>query len=143
MWEGAHASAGVSSVLHSVPLAHLRCGFPDVMPSSCMAKRMRRCTGFKPSRTSGSARPTMTDMAYCRAGKQHCTTGMHNPSKITPSSSTESSRLTARYDFSASSRSSVSTTRWLFGSMATALAATDETRRRCAAASRTGAHSNT
>ena len=31
-----------------------------VFPSSCMAKRQRLWTGFKPSRTSGSARPTMT-----------------------------------------------------------------------------------
>ena len=59
----------IASLLLSPICAHLRCGFPDVMPSSCMAKRMRRCTGFRPSRTSGSARPTMTDMAYCRAGK--------------------------------------------------------------------------
>lgn len=29
-----------------------------------MAKSKRRCTGFKPSRTSGIARPRMTDMAY-------------------------------------------------------------------------------
>ena len=35
-----------------------------VRPSSYMAYRMRRWTGFKPSRTSGSARPTMTDIAY-------------------------------------------------------------------------------
>ena len=33
------------------------------MPMSYIAYRMRRCTGFKPSRTSGSARDTMTDMA--------------------------------------------------------------------------------
>jgi hypothetical protein len=48
------------------PIAHLLCD----MPSSCMANRMRLCTGFKPSRTSGSARPTMTDMAYCTAHKR-------------------------------------------------------------------------
>lgn len=34
-------------------------------PSSCMAYKMRRCTGLRPSRTSGRARPTITDMAYC------------------------------------------------------------------------------
>ena len=34
-------------------------------PSSCMANKMRRCTGFNPSRTSGNALPTMTDIAYC------------------------------------------------------------------------------
>ena len=33
-----------------------------------MANRMRRCTGFRPSRTSGSARPTMTDIALLRGG---------------------------------------------------------------------------
>ena len=38
-------------------------------PSSCMAYRMRRCTGFRPSRTSGSARPTITLMAYWAAGR--------------------------------------------------------------------------
>ena len=32
-------------------------------PASRMAKRMRRCTGFRPSRTSGSARATITLMA--------------------------------------------------------------------------------
>ena len=32
-------------------------------PSSCIPKRMRRCTGFSPSRASGSARETMTDIA--------------------------------------------------------------------------------
>ena len=32
-------------------------------PSSFMANRMRRCTGFRPSRTSGSARETITLMA--------------------------------------------------------------------------------
>ena len=33
---------------------------------SCMVYKIRRCTGFKPSRTSGSARATMTDIEYCR-----------------------------------------------------------------------------
>ena len=33
------------------------------MPISCMAYRMRRWTGFRPSRASGRARATMTDMA--------------------------------------------------------------------------------
>ena len=32
-------------------------------PSSCIPKSMRRCTGLRPSRTSGSARETMTDIA--------------------------------------------------------------------------------
>jgi hypothetical protein len=30
---------------------------------SCIANRQRRCTGFKPSRASGSARPTITLIA--------------------------------------------------------------------------------
>ena len=34
------------------------------IPRSSMAYRMRRCTGFNPSRTSGSARATMTLIAY-------------------------------------------------------------------------------
>ena len=33
------------------------------MPDSCMPKRIRRCTGLSPSRTSGSARDTMTLIA--------------------------------------------------------------------------------
>jgi len=32
-------------------------------PISCIMYRIRRCTGFKPSRTSGRARPTITLMA--------------------------------------------------------------------------------
>ena len=32
-------------------------------PPSYIAYRTRVCTGFRPSRTSGSARPTMTDIA--------------------------------------------------------------------------------
>ncbi len=36
---------------------------PARIPMSYMAYRMRRCTGFSPSRASGSARATMTDMA--------------------------------------------------------------------------------
>ena len=31
--------------------------------ASCIANRTRRCTGFRPSRTSGSARPTITLIA--------------------------------------------------------------------------------
>ena len=41
-------------------------GFLESRPSSCMPKRMRRCTGLRPSRTSGRARPTMTLIAYAR-----------------------------------------------------------------------------
>jgi len=33
------------------------------MPMSYIAYKMRRCTGFSPSRMSGNARDTMTDMA--------------------------------------------------------------------------------
>ena len=31
--------------------------------SSCIANRTRRCTGFRPSRASGNARPTITLIA--------------------------------------------------------------------------------
>jgi hypothetical protein len=37
--------------------------FQSLFDSSCMANSTRRCTGFRPSRTSGSARPTITLMA--------------------------------------------------------------------------------
>jgi len=40
-----------------------RCEELLVTPASCIAKRMRRWTGLSPSRTSGSARPAMTDIA--------------------------------------------------------------------------------
>ncbi|MEZ4586970.1 MAG: hypothetical protein R2909_11255 [Gemmatimonadales bacterium] len=35
-------------------------GRPGTRPSSFIAFRIRRCTGFKPSRTSGKARETIT-----------------------------------------------------------------------------------
>jgi len=37
-----------------------------VRPDSFIAYRMRRCTGLSPSRTSGSARETMTLIEYSR-----------------------------------------------------------------------------
>ena len=37
-------------------------GCEGSLPLSCMAYRMRRCTGLRPSRTSGSARAVMTDI---------------------------------------------------------------------------------
>jgi len=40
-----------------------RCEDREETPISCIAYRMRRCTGFRPSRTSGSARPAMTLIA--------------------------------------------------------------------------------
>ena len=42
-------------------------GFEGTKPRSFIAYRIRRCTGLRPSCTSGSARPTITDMAYCTA----------------------------------------------------------------------------
>ena len=48
----------------STPQQHLW-GLSWVNPRSCMAYKMRRCTGLSPSRASGRARPTMTDIAYC------------------------------------------------------------------------------
>ena len=41
-------------------VAHFLYGRPGTSPSSFIANRIRRCTGFKPSRTSGNARDTMT-----------------------------------------------------------------------------------
>ena len=35
----------------------------SVVVNSLIANNTRRCTGFKPSRTSGNARPTITLMA--------------------------------------------------------------------------------
>jgi hypothetical protein len=43
--------------------AHFWKRAPGVIPWSYIEYRMRRCTGFNPSRTSGRARETMTDMA--------------------------------------------------------------------------------
>ena len=42
--------------------AHFMCLRLCSTPMSCIAYRMRRCTGLRPSRTSGKARPMMTDM---------------------------------------------------------------------------------
>src|SRR3954452_22687586 len=46
--------------------AHFAYGRAGPRPMSDMPYSVRRWTGFSPSRTSGSARPTMTDMAYSR-----------------------------------------------------------------------------
>ena len=43
--------------------AHFAVAPPGLRFMSRIATRMRRCEGFKPSRTSGSARLTMTLMA--------------------------------------------------------------------------------
>ena len=47
-------------------LAHFVCGRSGRSPWSNIEYRMRRWTGFRPSRTSGSARETMTDIEYSR-----------------------------------------------------------------------------
>src|SRR5580698_6016785 len=47
-------------------LAHLLCGRSGRRPRSNIEYRIRRCTGLSPSRTSGRARETMTDMEYSR-----------------------------------------------------------------------------
>src|SRR4029077_14327643 len=47
-------------------LAHLVYFLLYCRPISCMVYSTRRCTGLSPSRTSGSARPTITDMEYSR-----------------------------------------------------------------------------
>ena len=46
--------------------AHFRCGRSGRSPMPDMANRMRRCTGLRPSRTSGIARAVMTDNEYAR-----------------------------------------------------------------------------
>ena len=56
-------AGGTCPCTSPVILAHLRVGRLGARPISCMPNRMRRCTGFSPSRTSGSARPTITLMA--------------------------------------------------------------------------------
>ena len=43
--------------------ADLRYCLSAVLPVWCIAYSTRRCTGLRPSRTSGSARPTMTLIA--------------------------------------------------------------------------------
>ena len=43
-------------------VADFLCGLLKVRPSSCMANMICLWTGFNPSRTSGSALLTMTDM---------------------------------------------------------------------------------
>ena len=43
--------------------ADFRRGRSGVRLPSSIENRIRRCTGFRPSRTSGRARDTMTDMA--------------------------------------------------------------------------------
>ena len=43
--------------------AHFTCGWSGRKPCSSMSQMIRRCTGLRPSRTSGRARDTMTDMA--------------------------------------------------------------------------------
>src|ERR1700722_828818 len=47
-------------------LAHLLWGRSGRRPRSNIEYRIRRCTGLSPSRTSGRARETMTDMEYSR-----------------------------------------------------------------------------
>ena len=42
---------------------HLKYPRSGRKPPSYIAYRMRVCTGLSPSRTSGSARPTITDIA--------------------------------------------------------------------------------
>ena len=46
-----------------VILAHFLYGLSACRPISFIPNRIRRCTGFSPSRTSGRARETMTDIA--------------------------------------------------------------------------------
>ena len=61
---GLFVNAGPNA-LHAEPTAaaDLRRGFPGTSPSSIIANRIRRWTGFRPSRASGRARETITDIA--------------------------------------------------------------------------------
>jgi len=60
---GGHAAAGWTSYAPLSAVAAFLYGRPGTRPISCMPKRTRRFDGFRPSRTSGSARPMMTDIA--------------------------------------------------------------------------------
>ena len=52
-------------------MAHLRCWAPGERLRSFIATRMRRCEGLSPSRTSGSARETITLIAVVDVGALH------------------------------------------------------------------------
>jgi len=72
MHKNAHVHTSICAHAHTLSL-------PPWHVEVNTTHRMRRWTGFRPSRTSGKARPTITLMAYCRqgpVGRQvvHCTT---------------------------------------------------------------------
>src|ERR1039458_1879594 len=67
--------------------AHFTCGRSGRNPWSNIEYRIRRCTGFRPSRTSGSARETMTDIEYSmndRSISSWISMGSMNPRTVTP-----------------------------------------------------------
>ena len=61
-----HGAGKTTTLLMMLGLAEISSGATSVLgvnPISDMPYRIRRCTGFKPSRTSGSARPMITLIA--------------------------------------------------------------------------------
>ena len=56
-----HQTVEIIKLNGSVELAPL-VGLSEVFPNSFIPNKTRRCTGFKPSRTSGKARATITDI---------------------------------------------------------------------------------
>ena len=50
-------------IVSPTTLAHFTYGRFGARPASYIEYSTRRCTGFRPSRTSGSARPTITLIA--------------------------------------------------------------------------------
>ena len=51
------------AIVSPVTRAHLTNGRSGRNPWSSMSQMIRRCTGLRPSRTSGRARDVMTDIA--------------------------------------------------------------------------------
>src|SRR5579883_1056138 len=70
-------------------LAHLLCGRSGIRRWSYIEYRIRRCTGLSPSRTSGRARETMTDIEYSRKDRSissWISMGSMNPLRSPPPS---------------------------------------------------------
>jgi hypothetical protein len=61
--DGEVAVGVVSPITSPTTRAHFTYGRFQTLLASCIAYSTRRCTGLRPSRTSGSARPTITLIA--------------------------------------------------------------------------------
>ena len=75
-----------------VTRAHFMYGRSERAPTSIIPYRIRRWTGFRPSRASGRARDTMTDMAYSRKERSissWISTGSMPATTVSPSASGE------------------------------------------------------